>query len=266
MIRCESLTVRYPSGSTALDGITLTIGKGEMAGILGPNGSGKTTLLRAIAGSLSPVTGGTRCDGKPVLSLSARERARMMAFVPQRPETIPDFTVFDMALMGRYPHRDFLEDYTGEDKKITLRCLEETAVGHLADRPARSLSGGELQRAYVARAFAQDTAVLLLDEAATGLDPAHAMAVFGHVRRRNKEREVTVLAAIHDLNLAALFCDRLIFLRKGEIIGDGPTREVFTPPMLESVYAAPFLVLDHPVLGLPQAMMLPRPSKEYPHA
>ncbi len=257
MIRIRSLTVSYRSGPPALSGVSLGIAGGEMVGLLGPNGSGKTTLLRAIAGSLPSAGGEILVDGNPVASLAHKERARRMAFVPQRPEAVPDLTVFETTLMGRYPHRAFMEDYTPEDAAIARRALEDTALSHLAERPVRTLSGGEMQRVFVARAFAQQADILLLDEATTGLDPAHATALLDRVRARNQRRRATVLMAIHDLNLAALYCDRLVFLRRGAVLADGPTREVFTAATLRAVYDAPFLVLNHPANGLPQALSVP---------
>lgn len=257
MIRIRDLSIRYGAFS-ALNGVSLCIAPGEMVGLLGPNGSGKTSLLRAVAGSLSPGKGDVTVGGCSVRSLSHRERARRMAFVPQRPESIPDFTVFDMALMGRYPHRTFMEDYTPEDAAVVRRSLAETAVEHLEKRPVRTLSGGELQRVYAARAFAQETPVLLLDEPATGLDPAHAGELFERVRTRNRKQGITVLTAIHDLNLAALYCDRLIFLRDGVVAADGPTRSVFTARTLHQVYDATFLVIEHPETMLPQALTRPK--------
>ena len=261
MIRVSRLTARYAGGRPVLNGISLAIAPGEMAGLLGPNGSGKTTLLRIVAGSLAPGEGSVLVRGDAVAALSHKERARRMAFVPQRPESVPDFTVFDLALMGRYPHRGFLEDYTPEDEAAVRAALEETAAAHLADRTVRTLSGGELQRVYVARAFAQETPVLLLDEPATGLDPAHAVALFDRVRARNRRDGATVLMAIHDLNLAALYCDRLIFLRDGLVAADGPTASVFTAETLQRVYDAPFIVLAHPETGRPQALARPASHK-----
>lgn len=257
MILCRNITVRYREAAPALSTVSLHLAAGEMAALLGPNGSGKTTLLRCIAGSLAPESGDSLVKGDRVRSLSHKERARRIAFVPQRPETVPDLILSDMALMGRFAHKGFLEAYSDADRAVARRCLEETDLARLAARPVGTLSGGELQRAYAARAFAQQAPVLLLDEAAAGLDPAHALAVFEHVRRRNRETGVTVLAAIHDLNLAALYCPRLIFLRQGRIVADGSARDVFTPAILEQVYGTPFLVVDHPANGVPQAMALP---------
>lgn len=257
MIRCRNLAVRYPGAPPTLSDVTLAIRPGEMAGLLGPNGSGKTTLLRAVAGSVPLERGEVLIQGRDAGALPHKKRARRMAFVPQRPEIVPELVVFDMVLMGRYAHRKFLEPYTEEDKSVARQSLEETGLARFADRPAKTLSGGELQRAYIARAFAQQSPLLLLDEPATGLDPAHAAAVFDSVRRRNRETGATVLAAIHDLNLAALYCDRLIFLQRGVVLADGPTRDVFTAENLERLYGARFLVLEHPAARLPQAMLVP---------
>ena len=261
MIRVRDLTVRYPDAPPILAGLSVHIAPGEMTGLLGPNGSGKTTFLRAVSGSLAPSEGEVLMGGDAVSSLSHKERARRMAFVPQRPESVPDFTVFDMVCMGRYARRKFLEDYTPEDAAVVRQALAETDAAQFADRPAATLSGGELQRVFVARAFAQETAVLLLDEPATGLDPAQATAIFDQVRQRNEQKNATVLMAIHDLNLAALYCDRLIFLKNGTVAADGPTREIFTRETLERVYDAPFLLLEHPIAGLPQALALPGRGK-----
>ncbi len=257
MIRVRDLTVRYPGASPVLSTLSVHIGPGEMTGLLGPNGSGKTTLLRAIAGSLVPSEGDILVGGDTVLSLSHKERARRMAFMPQRPETVPDFTVLDMVLMGRYAGKRFMEDYTPDDTASASRALAEAGSTRFTGRMAATLSGGELQRVLVARAFAQETDILLLDEPTTGLDPAHAIALFDRVRQRNKWKKATVLMAIHDLNLAALYCDRLIFLKNGTVAADGPTCAVFTGKTLKHVYDAPFLLLEHPVAGLPQALALP---------
>ena len=264
MIGIRDLTVRYHGSDPALAAVTLAVRPGEMVGLLGPNGSGKTTLLRAIAGSVRPEIGEVLIRGDNARSLSHRERARRMAFVPQRPESVPAFTALDLALMGRYSHRKFLEDYTAGDLAVARQALAETDTAHLAGRLVGTLSGGELQRVYVARAFVQETPILLLDEAATGLDPAHATALFDRVRQRNRRDGATVLTAIHDLNLAALYCDRLVFLKNGRVAADGPVRDIFTAETLESVYNTSFLVLEHPVTRLPQA--LPLPETERAHA
>ena len=263
MIGIRDLTVRYRGSNPALAAVTLAVKPGEMVGLLGPNGSGKTTLLRAIAGSVRPETGDIHIRNENLRALSHKERARCMAFVPQRPDNVPAFTALDLTLMGRYPHRKFLEDYTAEDLAIARRSLGDTDAAHLADRPVGTLSGGELQRVYVARAFAQEAPILLLDEAATGLDPAHATALFGRVRQRNRRDGATVLTAIHDLNLAALYCDRLVFLKNGRVAADGPIHDIFTAETLERVYNAPFLVLEHPVTGLPQALALPETERAH---
>ena len=261
MIACQELRVRYPSAASkaglALDGVSLDFAAGEMVGILGPNGSGKTTLLAAINGLLPLESGSITLDGTPIQTLRHKERATRMACVPQRPETVPDLPVYDMVLMGRYARLRLWGSYSAHDKAQAEEALEATAILHLRGRSAKTLSGGEFQRVLVARALAQGADTLLLDEATTGLDAAHALAVLDTIRKRNREKGCRVLAAIHDLNLAALYCDRLVFLKNGRIHADGPTHTVFTPAILESVYETAFTVIAHPRNGLPQALCLP---------
>lgn len=261
MIRCERVRVRYPASASdaayALDGVSLSFAAGEMVGILGPNGSGKTTLLAAVNGLLPLESGSITLDGTPIAALRYKERATRMACVPQRPETVPDLPVLSLVLMGRYARLPFWGSYSAQDKALAQEALAATAITHLRDRSAKTLSGGEFQRVLVARALAQGADILLLDEATTGLDAAHAVGVLDAIRKRNRERGCLVLAAIHDLNLAALYCDRLVFLKNGRIHADGPTQEVFTPAILESVYETAFSVIPHPRNGLPQALCLP---------
>ena len=268
MIRCDDVHVRYPGSAkgvpSALRGVSLSIAPGEMVGLLGPNGSGKTTLLRAMAGLLPLAQGRVSLAGRDISAYAHNERAKLMAAVPQRPETVPDLPVAALVLMGRYCHRPFFRSYSADDKEHMRQALGETGIAHLAERSARTLSGGELQRLLVARAFAQASPTLLLDEAATGLDVAHTVAVFDRVRQRNKVQGTRVIAAIHDLNLAALYCDRLIILKNGQVHADGPTAGVFTTASLEAVYENRLAVAPHPVTGAPQAFFLPGTSVSNP--
>jgi iron complex transport system ATP-binding protein len=225
-----------------------------MVGLLGPNGSGKTTLLMAINGLLPLESGSITLDGTQVAELRPKARAKRMACVPQRPEAIPDLPVADLVLMGRFAHRPFWSGYSATDRCCAEKALEAAGIAHLRDRSARTLSGGEFQRVLTARALSQGSPTLLLDEPATGLDAAHATAVFSLIRRRNQFDGCRVLAAIHDLNLAALFCDRLVFLKNGRVHADGPTAAVFTAAVLEAVYETSFTVIPHPDCGAPQAL------------
>lgn len=259
-VACNGLSFAYGSPRhrrPALDGLSLVLPQGAFVGLLGPNGSGKSTLLRCLAGTLTPQTGQVLVLGRSIARLPERRRARLAAMLPQRPETVPALTAFALVLMGRYAHTPFLGGYGKEDRIAAWRALEETGAGHLAGRSADTLSGGELQRVLLARALAQNAPLLLLDESVAGLDPACQTAVLDSLARRNRADGLTVIAALHDLNLAALYCDRLIFLKQGRIAADGPTEEIFTAQTLGEVYENAVAVVPHPALARPQALLVP---------
>jgi iron complex transport system permease protein len=243
--------------ASTLSDISLTLRQGEFVGLLGPNGSGKSTLLDCICGMLAPQSGKVLVMGRDIRALPEKQRALLCAVLPQRPELPPAFSVFSLVLSGRYARTPFWGGYSRGDELAVWRALEECGVSRLADRTADSLSGGELQRALLARALVQDTPLLLLDEAAAGLDPGFQTAIFDALARRNAWQGLTVLAALHDLNLAALYCRRLIFLKQGRIIADGPTDEVFVPDRLRLLYGSPIATVPHPDLQRPQALLTP---------
>lgn len=258
MIEARKLCCSY-GAQTVLHKVDLCVAPGQITGLLGPNGSGKSTLLGALSGVIAPSGGEVLLQGRALQSWSPRERALLMACAPQRGEAPDGMSVRDLVLLGRYAHLGFWQGYGENDHKAVDEALEETDLTHLALRRARQISGGELQRAFLARALAQQAPLLLLDEPAAGLDPAHALAACETLARRNAAG-ATVLMAGHDLNLAALYCHRLAFLRAGRIICHGPTREVFTREILEKVYATPIEILEHPTGVAPQAVLLPGAS------
>lgn len=266
MLTCRDVEAGY-SGITVLRDISFSARAGEMVGLLGPNGSGKSTLLLCLSGGLRPTGGSVELEGVPLSRFSAGERARKIACMPQRPEYVPELTVRELALMGRYPYSRPFSRHTGEDERIAEEAMREAGVLEFARRRVTELSGGELQRAFLACALAQKAGILLLDEATAGLDPARSMEIFALLRKRasptdgvkNTAEGRCIVAAIHDLNLAALFCDRLIFLKRGRIVADGPTRRVFTREVLESVYETKVTVFGHPVTGCPQMLPCPEP-------
>lgn len=255
MIRLDRLCAGY-NGRAVLHEVDLHVTRGEMVGLLGPNGSGKTTLLLALAGALPALSGRVFLDGRPLEAMTPRERARQAASVPQRCAPPPGLAVLSVALMGRYPHVSFFGGYSEEDHGIALASLEETRAGDLAARPADALSGGEWQRVLIARALTQQADLLLLDEAAAGLDPARQAETAGLLLARNRAG-TTVISALHDLNLAALTCSRLVFLKAGRVALDGPTDAVFTADNLSRIYETRILVSRHPEGGAPQAHLAP---------
>jgi iron complex transport system ATP-binding protein len=255
MMRLENVSAAY-GRRTVLHEVNLSIEAGEMAGLLGPNGSGKTTLLLAAAGVL-PLSGGRiYIDGRPLEELSARGVARRLASNPQRLGAAFDLNVLSVVLMGRYPYLRFLGGYDDEDLAIARASMRETGVDRFEDRLTGQLSGGEFQRVIIARTLTQKTPMILLDEAASGLDIARKIEIYDLLQEKHQQG-TTILTAIHDLNLAALYCRRLIFIKGGRIVLDGPVDEVFTAENLEDIYETKIYVHPHPAAEAPQAHLAP---------
>ena len=220
------------SGNHILKGVDLTAGRQELLGVIGPNGSGKSTLLKCIYRVLKPTAGAVYLDGKPLEQLSYRKSAQEVAVVAQHNYYNFDFCVRDVVLMGRAPHKRPLERDSAEDYRIVTEALETVGMADFADRTFSTLSGGEQQRVILARALAQQTPCLILDEPTNHLDIKFQLQLMDLVRGLNR----TVIAAIHDLNIAALYCDRLCALKDGKIIGEGTPRELLTPEFIRKVY------------------------------
>ncbi len=256
VIRVEALNLGY-EGRLVLQDLNFQIEAGEFVGILGPNGSGKSTLLHALSGLLPPQAGRIIVREKTLESLTSRLRAQILAVVPQTTEVRFPFACLEIVLMGRYPHRKRLGILTDEDLIWALKSMRRTTTTHLKERPITEVSGGECQRVVIARALAQDPQILLLDEATSSLDVRKKLEIFTILRYLNETRGLTVLCAMHDLNLAALYCRRLMFLKDGRIVQDGATDTVFTPEVLGRVYETPMEVVWHPGCKRPYAVMLP---------
>nr|WP_189867393.1 ABC transporter ATP-binding protein [Streptomyces poonensis] len=255
-----------PATDLALDSVTLTAGArhlvkdvtltarpGETIGLVGPNGSGKSSLLRAVYRVLRPDTGQVLVDGTNAWSLPVRQLARTVAAVVQEPGADVDLTVREVVAMGRTPHKRLLDGDTPEDAELIESALRSADATHLAARPFDRLSGGERQRVLIARALAQQPSLLVLDEPTNHLDIRHRLAILGTLRRL----PATVLVALHDLNLAAYYCDRLYVLHDGEITASGPPAEVLTAPLLARVYGVTAEVAIHPRTGAPQVTFVP---------
>ena len=219
-------------GSPILKGVTLEAKRGELVGVIGPNGSGKSTLLKCIYRQLAPQGGAVYLDGRDFFRESRRESAKKLAVVAQHNDKGFDFTVLDMVLLGRSPYKKALERDTREDYAIAQRALEQVGLAELARRPMATLSGGERQRVVLARALAQQTPVLILDEPTNHLDVGHQLQLMELV----KELPCTVIAALHDLNLAAMYCQKLCLLDGGRVAAQGSPEEVLTPARIRAVY------------------------------
>jgi len=251
-------------GPWILDGLSFTVKSGEIVGVIGPNGSGKTSLLKLLVKVLRPQAGTVRLFGQSLGELSQSSVARMAAFVPQDTYQIFPFTIAETVLMGRFPHRRQRGPVIGpgweglEDIRLAQQAMQEMDVVHLADRLLSEVSGGERQRAVIARALTQEPLVLLLDEPTAFLDLNHQLDICSILRRFKEQRGLSVILVSHDLNLASQYCDRLLLLKEGRIFRIGTPQEVIRPDVLEAVYHCQVLVDQHPVTGLPR-VTLPGP-------
>ena len=241
-VALEHLTVEL-GGSRIVDDVTLEVANGEWVSLLGPNGAGKTTLLRALAGIVVYSGNGT-LDGRSLGEIGRRERSRLVALVPQTPVVPPAMTVGEYVLLGRTPHLSPLAQDGREDREAAAAALGRLDLEPFARRELGSLSGGELQRAVIARALAQEAPILLLDEPTTALDIGHQQQVLELVERLRREEELTVIAAMHDLTLAAQYGERVVLMDRGRILADGAAREVLTAEAVALLYGANVRVLD----------------------
>jgi len=231
-----------------LDGVSLHADRGQLVGLVGPNGAGKTTLLRALSGILRCQGGVVRIDGVDVDHLSSREVAAGVALVPQIAPYTHGFNVIELVLMGRYPHLGRFQIEGREDNRIARDAMRLTETEQFADRTLDTLSGGERQRVFIARALTQQPCVLLLDEPTTNLDVLHQLKVLDVVRRLVDDG-LTAIAAIHDLNMAARYCDRLVLLSGGRVLAEGSPEQVLSPATMESAFGVRAAVYRDPVTG-----------------
>lgn len=236
----------YLGKSHILKGLTIEAKKEEFVGIIGPNGSGKSTLLKCVYRNLQPSKGVIFLDDKNIKELSMKESARKMAVVSQHNNYNFDFTVSDMVLMGRAPHKKFIEKDNAEDYRIMREALEKVGMIDYSKRSFSTLSGGEKQRIILARALAQRTECIILDEPTNHLDIKYQLQFMATV----KALKVTVIAAIHDLNIAALYCDKIYALKEGKIVSYGTPKEVLTEELIKSLYEVEAKVMEDKETGI----------------
>lgn len=252
--KIENYSCGYPS--FRLSGIGLSLDKGTFAGIIGPNGSGKTTLFRGITGSLASLSGEISLNGQCLKSLSLRERAQNIAIVSQFADA-DQITVEDYVLMGRIPYYSRFQFFeTKKDREIAGRYMQLTDVFHHKDKLMTELSGGEQQRAAIARALTQQPELLLLDEPTSHLDITHQVRILNLLRQLNDELGLTVLMVIHDLNLASEYCDHLLLFNDGKIFTQGKPDEVLAFETIEEVYKTPVIVRTNPYSGKPVVFLV----------
>jgi len=250
----QSLSVSYGS-KPALADITLGVERGEILALIGPNGAGKTTLFRAVSGVLRPQAGAVYLDGQDLYSLSIVQRARCMAVVPQARRLPTGYTVWQTVLLGRTPYLGWLGRPGPQDRERTLWALERTGTLSFAGQRVEELSGGEQQLVLLARALAQDTPILLLDEPTAHLDLKHQSSLLHLIQELAREQYLAIVMAIHDLNLVAQYADQVALLVKGHLRACGTPASVLTPEHLTEVYQVPLHIVPHPIYDIPLVLL-----------
>ena len=254
IIQAENVHMVY-EGRTVLDEISFSVRRGECLGIIGPNGSGKSTLLKLLSGIEDVTSGRINVNGKPIRKYPRKELAKWLAVLQQ--ESLPPvgFTVREVVEMGRYPFQNWLGQEKDEYQSLIDTILEKMGLSHLSDRHLEQLSGGERQRVALGKTMAQKPKLLMLDEPTTYLDIGHQIHLMDRIREWQLDEKMTVIAVLHDLNLAALYCDRLLLLHNGRVIKEGPPEGILQAGLIEQVYGTSPAVLWHPVYHVPQIIL-----------
>lgn len=260
-LSAQDLDVSY-GVRRALAGVSVDVEPGRLLGVIGPNGSGKSTLIRVLAWLRRPDAGQVRLDGRPLAEIPARERARRIAVVPQETHVAFPIRVRELVLLGRSPYTGGFGWESPADLRIVDEAMERADVSGLARRRVDELSGGERQRAVVARALAQEPRVLLLDEPTASLDLRHAVLLLDLLRDLARDRGLAVAVVLHDLNLAAMYCDRLALLSEGRVHSVGPPTEVLEYQDLCAVYGTELYVAPNDVTGQTVVLPLAREHRE----
>ncbi len=259
MIGIADLVVSYDRGArNAVDGVSFLVPRGHLTALAGPNGSGKSSIVRALLRRADIMRGGVTIDDREVSTLSYAELARLVAVVPQREEAAFPARVRDYVALGRYPHLGLWRAPAEDDDRAVEKALAQAGVEDLADRDTDALSGGEWQRVRIARALAQKTPALVLDEPTTFLDVAHEMAIFELLSSLARSG-LAVLLVSHQLNLVARFADTIVLLDQGKVATSGAPAEVMNATLLESVYRWPVVITRDPAIGAPALVPLRRP-------
>jgi iron complex transport system ATP-binding protein len=238
-----------------LKDITFKALPGQLVGLIGPNGSGKSTIIKALSGLIRPDSGEILVAGHEIGSIPRRELACLVGVVPQLPLLPSTFTAFEIVLMGRNPHLRLFESESRRDWDITREAMEKTGTTPLANRHVNELSGGEIQSLLIARVLVQETSAILLDEPTANLDIGRQMDMLGLIKNLCREKNLTVLASLHDLNLAAQYCDRLLLIDDTGIYAQGTPAEVITNMNIKQVYGVENCVYPHPANGLPTVLL-----------
>lgn len=253
-LEAEKLSLAYGHNIVVRD-LTFQALPGEMLGLIGPNGSGKSTVIKALSHVITPHSGKISIDGRNITRIPRSELARLVGVVPQMPLLPGTFTAFEIVLMGRNPHLGLFQTEGFRDMTITWQAMGRTNTRSFALRKVGELSGGEIQRLVIARALAQQPKAILLDEPTSNLDINHQVEILDLIKNLCREDNQTVVITLHDLNLAAQYCDRLMLLNQGQLHAAGTPAEVINAKNIEEVYGAEGCVYAHPVNGLPTVLL-----------
>ena len=262
-LRLEKVYLGYGS-RTVLENINIEVMPGEMLGIIGPNGSGKSTLIKGMTRLIPPRSGQVFIDGQDIAGMSRSDLARLVAVVPQNAALPELFSAFEVVLMGRTPHLGLLRYESENDLAIVQRTMEATQTVAFAERRVGELSGGERQRLTIARALAQEPKIILLDEPTAHLDINYQIETLDLARKLCREQKLIIVTALHDLNLAAQYCDRLILLSQGKIHSQGTPETVINAQTIKEVYGADVYVYPNPVNDLPATLIASKKNGNKP--
>lgn len=260
-LKLLDVSIGYHHG-LVVENITFEARSGQMLGLVGPNGCGKSTLLKAMSRVIQPQSGDISINDRNLSKIPRRELARLLGVVPQIPLLPSNFTAFEIVLMGRNPHLGLLQHEGAKDMAIAWEAMEKTLTQHLAKRRIGELSGGEIQSVVIARVLAQQTDAVLLDEPTANLDIGRQIEILDLIKGLCHKNGFTVVIALHDLNLAAQYCDSLILMNKGRIHCQGEPGGVITADNIVKIYGSGSYVYSHPVSGLPVVLPTAGSSKE----
>ncbi len=255
MITINKITTGYgsaaESGKAVLDNISLSFAAGEFCSILGQNGAGKSTLLKAIIGYLSLWSGNIQIDKTPISAYSHKELAKKISIIPQEVQLYFDYTVYQIILMGRYPYLNFWQKYHPDDIEIVNSIIKEYELEKLRDKVYSELSGGEKQRVVIGRTMAQDTPIILMDEAFVHLDINHQLEIMSLLRQINKKRDKLIILVSHDINLCSDYTERIIMLKEGRVSFDGTPESIVRSDVLQQVYNTELNTIINPYTQRP---------------
>ena len=260
-INIQSLSFHYETNQV-LRGLDLRVAEGEFVALLGPNGAGKTTLFNILSGILKPQSGSVQIFGQDIRGMKARDKAKQIGVVPQESTANFNYSNLEIVLMGRVVHTSRFGNESEEDIHQAVRAMERTKTEHLAERGFMEISGGEKQRVIIAQVLAQETSILLLDEPTSNLDINYQIEIMQLIQSIKRERNLTVVAIFHDMNLAAQFADRIVLIKEGEILYDNTPEKTFVPENIHKVYNAHVIVEKNPFTGKPLVLPLYDHHKE----